>query len=75
MWRRRGGGEGSELDYHLYFQSANPGQKHPSEWGHAVSPDLVRFKRLQRTGIRGSSGGGVSLPVGTKNVIHEPFAI
>ena len=62
MWRRRGGGATGSVDYHLYFQSANPGQKHPSEWGHAISPDLVRFKRLPRTGIRGSSGGGVALP-------------
>lgn len=32
---------------------------------HAISQDLVSWRRLNRTGIRGSSGGGVALPAGT----------
>eukprot|EP01052_Picozoa_sp_SAG31_P048372 SAG31_NODE_10093_length_1184_cov_1.102304_1_plen_215_part_10 len=55
-------GAGGALQYHMYFQSSDPGQPHPSEWGHTVSPDLVHFKRQPRTPIRGSSGGGVALP-------------
>ena len=61
MWRRDASGQ---LQYHMFFQSADPHQVHPSQWGHTVSPDLVRFKRVPRTLIRGSSGGGVTLPPG-----------
>ena len=38
MWRRN---ESGAVEYHMFFQSGNPGQGHPSEWGHTVSPDLV----------------------------------
>lgn len=48
--------------YHMYFQSTDPGQSPGSVWGHAVSPDLVRWTRQNRTQIKGSSGGGISLP-------------
>ena len=62
MWRRD---QEDELRYHMFFQSTDPDQKGPhSQWGHTVSPDLVHFKRLPRTPIRGSSGGGVALPPG-----------
>ena len=50
------------VSYHMYFQSSDPGQPLGSIWGHATSPDLVRWLRQPRTGIRGSSGGGVVLP-------------
>lgn len=50
-----------EVDYHLYFQSNDPGQSLGSVWGHAVSPDLVRWTRMNRTGVKSSSGGGISL--------------
>ena len=53
------------IAYHMFFQSNNPGQSLGSEWGHAISPDMVNWKRQNRTGIKGSSGGGVSLPRGT----------
>jgi hypothetical protein len=46
----------------MYFQSNDPGQSVGSVWGHAVSPDLVHWKRLNRTSVKGSSGGGVWLP-------------
>lgn len=46
----------------MYFQSSDPGQSIGSIWGHTHSPDLVHWDRLPRTGMRGSSGGGVSLP-------------
>ena len=80
-------------EYHLYFQSTDPGQSLGSVWGHAgwtissdvifclhiqaislpypvlllthallVSEDLVRWRRLNRTGVKGSSGGGIALP-------------
>jgi sucrose-6-phosphate hydrolase SacC (GH32 family) len=47
--------------YHMFFQSNDPGQSLGSVWGHATSDDMVRWKRQNRTGIKGSSGGGVSL--------------
>ena len=50
------------VTYHMYFQSSDPGQSIGSIWGHTSSPDLVHWQRLQRTGMRGSSGGGVALP-------------
>ena len=59
MWRHTTAGE---LQYHMFFQSSNPGQVGASEWGHAVSPDLAQWTRLPRTGIRGSTGGGVAVP-------------
>lgn len=59
MWRRNAAGE---LDYHMYFQSHDPGQTGCSQWGHTVSHDLVHWKRMPRTPIRGSSGGGLALP-------------
>ena len=37
-------GPGSE--YHLYFQSTNPGQSAGSVWGHASSRDLVSNPNL-----------------------------
>ena len=62
MWRRDAG---RAVQYHMFFQSTDPGQTGPqSQWGHTMSPDLVRFERLPRTPIRGSSGGGVALPPG-----------
>lgn len=62
--RRQDGSTFPAYDYHMYFQSQNPGQQRGSEWGHAISQDLVNWKRLNRTGVRGSSGGGVALPAG-----------
>ena len=59
MWRRNAAGE---LDYHMYFQSHDPDQTGCSQWGHTVSHDLVHWKRMPRTPIRGSSGGGLALP-------------
>ena len=53
---------GTGVSYHMYFQSQDPGQSVGSIWGHTVSRDLVRWKRLNRTGVKGSSGGGVWLP-------------
>lgn len=60
MWTRDSAT--GNVTYHMYFQSADPGQSIGSIWGHAHSPDLVHWDRLPRTGMRGSSGGGVSLP-------------
>ena len=48
--------------YHMYFQSNDHGQSPGSIWGHATSTDLVHWTRQNRTGVKGSSGGGVSLP-------------
>ena len=47
--------------YHMFFQSTDPGQSAGSIWGHAMSPDLVRWRRMNRSGVRGSTGGGVAL--------------
>ena len=61
----KSGGDWPSFTYHMFFQSNDPGQGLGSIWGHASSPDLVHWTRMNRTGIRGSSGGGVSLPTGT----------
>jgi hypothetical protein len=55
------GADGS-ITYHMFFQTSDPGQSLGSIWGHALSPDLVSWTRVARTGMRGSSGGGISLP-------------
>eukprot|EP01051_Picozoa_sp_SAG22_P001944 SAG22_NODE_82_length_21749_cov_10.719769_1_plen_626_part_00 len=52
------------VTFHMYFQSSDPGQSLGSIWGHTSSPDLVHWQREKRTGMRGSSGGGVALPKG-----------
>ena len=59
------GGTWPTFTYHMFFQSNNPGQSSGSIWGHASSHNLVEWHRHNRTEIRGSSGGGVSLPQGT----------
>ena len=59
MWTRDSDGN---VTYHMFFQSSDPGQSGASDWGHTSSPDLARWKRMPRTPIRGSSGGGVALP-------------
>ena len=62
-------------EYHLYFQSNDPGQPPPagSIWGHATSPDMVRWTRRARTGIKGSSGGGVATPAGFVGADGSPW--
>lgn len=55
----------------MYFQSTDPGQSPGSIWGHAVSDDLVRWRRLNRTGVKGSSGGGVALPHGASTRMNN----
>jgi hypothetical protein len=62
-------------EYHLYFQSNDPGQPPPvgSIWGHATSPDMVRWTRMARTGIKGSSGGGVATPAGFVGADGAPW--
>ena len=52
------------VTYHMFFQSSDPGQSIGPIWGHTSSPDLVHWQREKRTGMRGSSGGGVALPKG-----------
>eukprot|EP00656_Telonema_subtile_P007964 TRINITY_DN13743_c0_g1_i1.p1 TRINITY_DN13743_c0_g1~~TRINITY_DN13743_c0_g1_i1.p1 ORF type:complete len:632 (-),score=111.27 TRINITY_DN13743_c0_g1_i1:91-1986(-) len=59
LWTRAPNGS---VAYHMYFQSSDPGQAPGSIWGHAVSPDMVHWTRMPRTGMRGSSGGAVALP-------------
>ena len=46
--------------YHMFSQPSDSGQA--QDWGHASSPDLVRWTRLRRTGMQGSSGGAIALP-------------
>ena len=61
MWTRDASGN---VTYHMYFQSSDPGQSLGSIWGHTSGPDLVHWQREKRTGMRGSSGGGIALPTG-----------
>ena len=60
-------------EYHLYFQSNDAGQSVGSVWGHATSPDMVSWTRRNRTGIKGSSGGGVATPAGFVGADGAPW--
>ena len=39
MWTN---GSDGNITYHMYFQSADPGQTIGSIWGHTTSPDMAR---------------------------------
>src|SRR5262249_48639513 len=64
--------------YHMFYQKASPGGKH---WGHAVSPDMIRWKHVPDAiaptpgtydGVNCASGGCV-IDNGTPTIIYTGF--
>jgi hypothetical protein len=50
----------NETHYHAFDQNSERGN---SGWGHTLSSDLVHWERLTPTGIQGTMGGAIVLPV------------
>lgn len=67
---------------HLFYQ-ANPNSTaapwsppwEPAYWGHAVSPDLVNWKEVRASAIRGGSGAILVLPPKMRNASGGVVAI
>ncbi len=63
QWKRLSDGT---IEYHMFHQHADPschGFDHTGShaWGHARSPDLVRWTRMPNSGVCGSTSGGVTI--------------
>jgi hypothetical protein len=54
------------VEYHMFHQHGDPschGFDHTGShaWGHGRSPDLVRWRRMNNSGVCGSTSGGVTI--------------
>ena len=66
LWKRLPDGE---IEYHMFHQHGDAschGFDHTGShaWGHARSPDLVRWTRMKNSGVCGSTSGGITLVPG-----------